>query len=48
MLRKFGVASETFLSNQSDTGEVNHIAHRVEEGKNGPIACLLGERRNHP
>jgi hypothetical protein len=40
-------AGQTFLSNKPDTGEIDQVAHGVEEGENGPIASLLGECRNH-
>jgi hypothetical protein len=39
-------ASWTFLSYQTDTGKVNHVAHGVEEGENWPITSLPGKFRD--
>jgi hypothetical protein len=33
----------TFLPNQAYTCQVDEVPHRVEQGKDGPIACLLGQ-----
>ena len=33
----------TFLSNYTDTGEVDEIVHRIQEGEHRPVASLIGE-----
>lgn len=34
----------TFLSDETDCSKIEEVARRVEEGEDGPVACLFCER----